>query len=181
MSLINQMLTDLEARRGGNLRNVDHALDGLTSIPVSAGQTQRRSLLLVGVVLLMGIGVAATVWYLRFRPENPVPVLAQPTPRPQPTLRRRRPHPLSLSRSRSFWPMPQARRRRLRQYRHRRPPMPCPARRQCQQRQRPPASGHTKPLRRGRPAVAPMTGPIIQPRLQRRWLRSQDLSIAPRR
>jgi MSHA biogenesis protein MshN len=82
VSLINQMLTDLEARRGGNLRNVDHALDGLTSIPVSAGQTQRRSLLLVGVVLLMGIGVAATVWYLRFRPENPMPVLAQPTPPP---------------------------------------------------------------------------------------------------
>ena len=76
MSLINQMLTDLEARRGGNLRNVDHALDGLSSIPASAGHRQRRSLLLVGVVLLLGLGVAATVWYLRFRPENPLPVLA---------------------------------------------------------------------------------------------------------
>ena len=76
MSLINQMLTDLEARRGGNLRNVDHALDGLSSIPVSAGHRQRRSLLLVGVVLLLGLGVAATVWYLRFNPENPLPVLA---------------------------------------------------------------------------------------------------------
>lgn len=76
MSLINQMLTDLEARRGGNLRNVDHALDGLSSIPVSARPSQRRSLLLVGVVLLLGLGVAATVWYLRFRPENPLPVLA---------------------------------------------------------------------------------------------------------
>jgi MSHA biogenesis protein MshN len=40
MSLINRMLTDLEERRGGNLRNVDHALDGLR--PTSGGPPKPR-------------------------------------------------------------------------------------------------------------------------------------------
>ena len=40
MSLINRMLTDLEERRGGNLRNVDHALDGLR--PTTGEPPKRR-------------------------------------------------------------------------------------------------------------------------------------------
>jgi MSHA biogenesis protein MshN len=42
MSLINRMLSDLEERRGGNLRNVDHAIDGLRATPVPTTRRKKR-------------------------------------------------------------------------------------------------------------------------------------------
>lgn len=42
MSLINRMLSDLEERRGGNLRNVDRAIDGLRATQGPAPRRKKR-------------------------------------------------------------------------------------------------------------------------------------------
>jgi tetratricopeptide (TPR) repeat protein len=64
MSLINQMLSDLEARRGGSLPNGARALDGLQAaggIGVSArGDARPAPRLLLGV--LLGVAVTALTW-----------------------------------------------------------------------------------------------------------------------
>ncbi len=55
MSLINRMLSDLEERRGGNLRNVDHAIDGLRATP---GPTVRRKKRIAPATLATGLVIA---------------------------------------------------------------------------------------------------------------------------
>lgn len=71
MSLINQMLADLEARRGGNVRNVDHALDGLAPTPAGRRARRRRGRV-AAVVLVGGIALAGgLLWQFRLAPVAP--------------------------------------------------------------------------------------------------------------
>ncbi|MGE0482875.1 MAG: hypothetical protein AB7Q81_01920 [Gammaproteobacteria bacterium] len=64
MSLINQMLSDLERRRGGSLPNGARALDGLHAAggvgTLAAGDARPASRLLLGV--LLGVAVTALTW-----------------------------------------------------------------------------------------------------------------------
>jgi len=62
MSLINRMLSDLEERRGGNLRNVDRAIDGLRATQGPAPRRKKRiapatvatGCVIVGLMVLCG-------------------------------------------------------------------------------------------------------------------------------
>ena len=64
MSLINQMLSDLEARRGAYAANDEHALDGLQPVPAAhaAGTRRRTARRLLGAALSGGLA-AGVVWY----------------------------------------------------------------------------------------------------------------------
>jgi Flp pilus assembly protein TadD len=64
MSLINRMLTDLESRRGGNLRNVDSVIDGLqpSEAPVRAPAAKRRTPLILGISLGVASVAALIAW-----------------------------------------------------------------------------------------------------------------------
>ena len=84
MSLINQMLTDLEARRGGTLRSVDHALDGLQSAPIAPRPhprpSRRRWVLAGGVVAVAVLAGLVAWWWQRGKAEMPpaLPTIAPP-------------------------------------------------------------------------------------------------------
>ncbi|MCC7122938.1 MAG: hypothetical protein IT493_15400, partial [Gammaproteobacteria bacterium] len=52
MSLINQMLADLEARKGGRLQRVDAALDGLHAAPLRVVTERPRAML--GALVVFG-------------------------------------------------------------------------------------------------------------------------------
>ncbi|MFM7274078.1 MAG: hypothetical protein ACKO4A_09495, partial [Gammaproteobacteria bacterium] len=83
MSLINRMLTDLESRRGGNLRNVDGVIDGLqpSESPARAPTARRRSPLLLGIV----VGAASVAALLAWQPWKQAPaVSAAPAVAPAP-------------------------------------------------------------------------------------------------
>ena len=58
MSLINRMLSDLEERKGGNLRNVDHAIDGLRATPVPQRPRKKR---IPPATLTMGFVIATLI------------------------------------------------------------------------------------------------------------------------
>ncbi|MSQ67969.1 MAG: tetratricopeptide repeat protein [Gammaproteobacteria bacterium] len=82
MSLINQMLTDLEARRGGKLHNVDQALNGLR--PAADAPPRRQILRLLGVATLL-LTIAVGGWLLRemltrSTPAAPEPLATTPAP-----------------------------------------------------------------------------------------------------
>lgn len=85
MSLINQMLTDLEARRGGALRSVDHALDGLQSAPIASrpkpGNRRLRVTIALVFVLVALLGTAAVWWWRNQDRSGPptLPELAKPS------------------------------------------------------------------------------------------------------
>ncbi|MGE3773599.1 MAG: hypothetical protein AB7I32_11785, partial [Gammaproteobacteria bacterium] len=102
MSLINQMLSDLEARKGGRLSHVDSALDGLHAVPLRAVAERPRAML--GALLVFG--ACAALWtsrgplldYVRLAPPAPAmraavapapvvqvaPVVTPATPPPAP-------------------------------------------------------------------------------------------------
>ncbi|HMM78071.1 MAG TPA: hypothetical protein PJ986_20390 [Gammaproteobacteria bacterium] len=61
MSLINQMLCDLEARKGGRLGHVDAALDGLHAVPLRAVGERPRAML--GALLVFS--ACAALWASR--------------------------------------------------------------------------------------------------------------------
>lgn len=63
MSLINQMLADLEARKGGNLRHVDSALDGLHPATPLGRHAHEHSRLLIGSLLC--VLAFAALWSTR--------------------------------------------------------------------------------------------------------------------
>ena len=64
MSLINQMLSDLEARRGAYAANDERALDGLQPLPAAhAARTWRRTARGVLGAALSGALAAGVVWY----------------------------------------------------------------------------------------------------------------------
>lgn len=112
MSLINRMLSDLEERKGGNLRNVDQAIDGLRATPVPQRPRKKRippatlamALAIVALLALCGYlfwsrspalptPPAATVAETPAPPPStagatlPVPATAVPaTPPPQPVV-----------------------------------------------------------------------------------------------
>ena len=86
MSLINQMLTDLEARRGGKLHQVDQALNGLRSAAEAPRQRQIPRFLGVGALLLI---TALGGWLLhevlnRTVPAAPEPLAVVPPQAPPP-------------------------------------------------------------------------------------------------
>jgi MSHA biogenesis protein MshN len=86
MSLINQMLTDLEARRGGKLHQVDQALNGLRSAAEAPRQRQIPRFLGVGALLLITV---LGGWLLhqvlnRTVPAAPEPLAVVPPPAPPP-------------------------------------------------------------------------------------------------
>lgn len=86
MSLINQMLTDLEARRGGKLHQVDQALNGLRSAAEAPRQRQIARFLGVGALLLI---TALGGWLLhevlnRTVPAAPEPLAVVPPQAPPP-------------------------------------------------------------------------------------------------
>lgn len=90
MSLINRMLSDLEERRGGNLRNVDHAIDGLRATPVPTRPRKKRippATLAMGLVIAGLIGLCAYLFLSR-TPQQPVAPAVVATPpadlQPQP-------------------------------------------------------------------------------------------------
>lgn len=89
MSLINRMLSDLEERRGGNLRNVDQAIDGLRSTPPPPRRKKKRippATLATGVVMA---GLIALCAYLFLsRPTGTAVAqapVASPSPAPAPS------------------------------------------------------------------------------------------------
>jgi len=61
MSLINQMLSDLETRKGGRLNAVDSALDGLHAAPLRVIAERPRAML--GALLVLG--ACAALWATR--------------------------------------------------------------------------------------------------------------------
>ena len=75
MSLINQMLTDLEARRGGKLHQVDQALNGLRSAAEAPRQRQIPRFLGVGALLLI---TALGGWLLHEVLNRTVPAAPEP-------------------------------------------------------------------------------------------------------
>ncbi len=78
MSLINRMLSDLEERRGGNLRNVDHAIDGLRATPVPTTRRKKRippATLAAGMLIT---GLAALCAYLLVSRPPASPVVQAP-------------------------------------------------------------------------------------------------------
>jgi Tfp pilus assembly protein PilF len=75
MSLINQMLTDLEARRGGKLHQVDQALNGLRSAAEAPRQRTLPGFLGVGALLLT---TALGGWLLHEVLNRTVPAAAEP-------------------------------------------------------------------------------------------------------
>jgi Tfp pilus assembly protein PilF len=88
MSLINQMLTDLEARRGGKLHQVDQALNGLRSAAEAPRQRKIPQFLGVGALLLI---TALGGWLLhevlnRTVPAAPEPPTVVPPRAPPPAL-----------------------------------------------------------------------------------------------
>ena len=88
MSLINQMLTDLEARRGGKLHQVDQALNGLRSAAEAPRQRKIPQFLGVGALLLI---TALGGWLLhevlnRTVPAAPEPPAVVPPRAPPPAL-----------------------------------------------------------------------------------------------
>lgn len=84
MSLINQMLTDLEARRGGTLRSVDHALDGLQSAPIATRARPRRGprrlWLGAGMLVLVAALAAGVFWWWRAQDRASPPTLPDLAP-----------------------------------------------------------------------------------------------------
>lgn len=87
MSLINQMLADLEARKGGRLNHVDSALDGLHAAPLRA--VAERPRMMFG--LLAVAALTAALWASRaplleaLRTAPPAPALRAPSaPTPVP-------------------------------------------------------------------------------------------------
>lgn len=88
MSLINRMLSDLEERRGGNLRNVDHAIDGLRA---TQGPTPRRKKRIAPATVVTGCVIAGLVVLCGYlfvsRPSTSTMVQAPAaTPVPEPTV-----------------------------------------------------------------------------------------------
>ncbi len=88
MSLINQMLTDLEARRGGKLHQVDQALNGLRSAAEAPRRRKIPRFLGVGALLLI---TAFGGWLLHqvlnnTVPAAPEPLAVVPPPAPLPAL-----------------------------------------------------------------------------------------------
>ena len=88
MSLINQMLTDLEARRGGKLHQVDQALHGLRSAAEAPRRRKIPRFLGVGALLLI---TAFGGWLLHqvlnnTVPAAPEPLAVVPPPAPLPAL-----------------------------------------------------------------------------------------------
>jgi MSHA biogenesis protein MshN len=75
MSLINQMLTDLEARRGGKLHQVDQALNGLRSAAEAPRQRTIPRFLGVGALLLI---TALGGWLLHQVLNRTVPAAPEP-------------------------------------------------------------------------------------------------------
>jgi len=78
MSLINRMLSDLEERRGGNLRNVDHAIDGLRATPVPTTRSRKRippATLAAGLLIT---GLTALCAYLLVSRAPAIPVAQVP-------------------------------------------------------------------------------------------------------
>ena len=78
MSLINRMLSDLEERRGGNLRNVDHAIDGLRATPVPTTRRKKRippATLAAGLLIT---GLTALCAYLLVSRPPAIPVAQAP-------------------------------------------------------------------------------------------------------
>lgn len=104
MSLINQMLADLEARKGGRLQRVDAALDGLHAAPLRVVTERPRAMLGALVVF----GACAALWTSRaplsdFLRLSPAPSLmrvasepAAPVPAPSVTAPVREPPPAPL-------------------------------------------------------------------------------------
>jgi len=94
MSLINQMLADLEARKGGRLQRVDAALDGLHAAPLHVVTERPRAMLGALVVF----GACTALWTSRaplsdFLRLSPAPSLmrvasepAAPVPAPAPSV-----------------------------------------------------------------------------------------------
>ena len=88
MSLINQMLTDLEARRGGKLHQVDQALNGLRPAAEAPRQRTIPRFLGMGALLLI---TALGGWLVhqvlnRTVPAAPEPRAVVPPQAPPPTL-----------------------------------------------------------------------------------------------
>lgn len=88
MSLINRMLSDLEERRGGNLRNVDHAIDGLRATPAPAARRKKRiapATLATGLLIAGLLVLCAYLFYTRL-PANTVAVAPAPAVVPAPDI-----------------------------------------------------------------------------------------------
>lgn len=88
MSLINQMLADLEARKGGSLRHVDSALDGLHAATGLPRATPEHLRLMFGGLLI--VAAAAALWatreplyaLLKMRDVTPAPAVMSPPATP---------------------------------------------------------------------------------------------------
>lgn len=68
MSLINRMLSDLEERRGGNLRNVDQAIDGLRAAPPAQRPRKKRippATLATGLVITALLALCGYLFFSR--------------------------------------------------------------------------------------------------------------------
>jgi Flp pilus assembly protein TadD len=88
MSLINRMLSDLEERRGGNLRNVDQAIDGLRATPSPAVRRKKRiapATLATGL-LIAGLGALCAYLFFSRPPASAVAVTPPPTAVPVPVI-----------------------------------------------------------------------------------------------
>jgi len=74
MSLINRMLSDLEERRGGNLRNVDHAIDGLRATPAPTTRRKKRipPATLAAGLLIAGLTALCAYLLVSRAPASPV-------------------------------------------------------------------------------------------------------------
>jgi MSHA biogenesis protein MshN len=93
MSLINEMLRDLEARRAPSAAPMDRALDGLTAVNVWPNPMARSlpwSLLVAGLVVTAAIALQRTPLTWRSAPLDAIATPAEPAPRtlPLPALSR---------------------------------------------------------------------------------------------
>lgn len=95
MSLINQMLADLEARKGGRLNHVDSALDGLHAAPLRA--VAERPRMMFGMLAVAAL--TAALWASRaplleaLRTAPPTPALRAPSAPTPPSVATTSPAP----------------------------------------------------------------------------------------
>ena len=63
MSLINQVLKDLEQRHAEQLVEATHSLDGLAFTPQAANRPARRRWIVPGLLILIAVGAALAYWF----------------------------------------------------------------------------------------------------------------------